>query len=677
MASMNGNTILEQRGSFNGSCSLESGGPATCLGDMSAFGVPPSSVYSNGFSKFASMNGSQSMTNGNSAHFNGDRDDLIVSQLFNGTVSVTSAASPVTASTPFAMNGCGGTATQTTNNLVFPTSTNESQSAAAYNQQQQWSYIFDFMNKRWFDGAQNGSSLNGNVNRNPFYSALNCSMPSRPDFDQNNFNPLTNISNNGCYHSGSNSPYFQQFGLSNGHSRCSSIFDYSNSECGRPSPVFATPSGCGADNRPSSTLQQQPLINGATTQCAQQSYIQNCDRNGSSSISRRLSPSMLDSFLNDNRLLEEFRAGRLPNLQLRDLVNHVIDFAQDQYGSRFIQQRLQYATDIEKQMVFNEILPSAHLLTINVFGNYVIQKFFELGTSSQKMQMLDQMRGKILNLTLNMYGCRVVQKALERVEREGQRMIADELTGHILRCVKDQNGNHVVQKVIETLDAKQLAFVVLALAGQYFYSQKYDSYDTPALKFWGISDPCPKEVALSPRPLQNIVALSTHSYGCRVIQRILERCSEEEKLSILNELIENFPILVVDQYGNYVVQHILQHGNQETRSRIIQAVRGDMIRLSQHKFASNVVEKCVEFATTEERRVLINDIIGKANAGTVASCPLLLMMKDQYANYVVQKMLELSEPVQRKEMMYLIRYHMPTLKRYTYGKHILEKVENM
>lgn len=82
-----------------------------------------------------------------------------------------------------------------------------------------------------------------------------------------------------------------------------------------------------------------------------------------------------------------------------------------------------------------------------------------------------------------------------------------------------------------------------------------------------------------------VVALSTHSYGCRVIQRILERCGELEKAAILNELIENFSVLVVDQYGNYVVQHILQHGHEMTRSRIIKLVRKDLLRLSQHKFA--------------------------------------------------------------------------------------------
>lgn len=46
-----------------------------------------------------------------------------------------------------------------------------------------------------------------------------------------------------------------------------------------------------------------------------------------------LRPS-LDRPVNRSRLLEEFRANRLPNLQLRDLVTHVVEFAQDQHGSR-------------------------------------------------------------------------------------------------------------------------------------------------------------------------------------------------------------------------------------------------------------------------------------------------------------------------------------------------------
>ena len=54
----------------------------------------------------------------------------------------------------------------------------------------------------------------------------------------------------------------------------------------------------------------------------------------------------------------------------------------DQYGSRFIQQKLETATTEEKNMVFEEIIPQALTLMTDVFGNYVIQKVFGIAVSS-------------------------------------------------------------------------------------------------------------------------------------------------------------------------------------------------------------------------------------------------------------------------------------------------------
>lgn len=50
-------------------------------------------------------------------------------------------------------------------------------------------------------------------------------------------------------------------------------------------------------------------------------------------------------------------------------------------------------------------------------------------------------------------------------------------------------------------------------------------------------------------------------------------------------------------------------------------------------------------------------------------------MKDQFANYVVQKMIDVAETPQRKLLILKIRPYVATLKKYTYGKHILAKLE--
>ena len=43
---------------------------------------------------------------------------------------------------------------------------------------------------------------------------------------------------------------------------------------------------------------------------------------------------------------------------------------------------------------------------------------------------------------------------------------------------------------------------------------------------------------------------------------------------------------------------------------------------------------------------------------------------------IVQKMIDVAEPLQRKVLMMKIRPHVATLRKYTYGKHILAKLEN-
>lgn len=53
-------------------------------------------------------------------------------------------------------------------------------------------------------------------------------------------------------------------------------------------------------------------------------------------------------------------------------------YSTDQYGSRFIQQKLESATVEEKNIIFPEIVPHARSLMTDVFGNYLIQKVHSL-----------------------------------------------------------------------------------------------------------------------------------------------------------------------------------------------------------------------------------------------------------------------------------------------------------
>lgn len=82
----------------------------------------------------------------------------------------------------------------------------------------------------------------------------------------------------------------------------------------------------------------------------------------------------------------------------------MVEFCQDQNGSRFIQQRLEVGSVDEKELVMVEVLPAVRRLRNDVFGNYVVQKLFDFGTPGMKEDLRETLQGEMLQLSFQMYG---------------------------------------------------------------------------------------------------------------------------------------------------------------------------------------------------------------------------------------------------------------------------------
>lgn len=372
-------------------------------------------------------------------------------------------------------------------------------------------------------------------------------------------------------------------------------------------------------------------------------------------------------------VLESFRSrSQTRNFELSEIKGHVVEFSADQHGSRFTQEKLDTATRSEKDMVFEELVPSARSLMTDVFGNYVIQKMFEHGTDEQRSVLATQMEGNILALSLGTYGCRVVQKALEHISPSQQIRFAQELSGNVLQCVRDQNANHVVQKMIETIcphTPSSINFFPMAFHGE-------------------------------------VSKLAAHCYSCRVLQRIFEYCQKDIAGPLLMELHQHTFDLMQDQYGNYVVQWVLTRGQPEDAQSVVRVTQGNLLRLSRHKFASNVVEQVVKEATPSTQIEMIEELLQPAPEGSgnfknqravaaaaaAASLPAIpgvandagnplspqpilacvIMMRDQYANYVLQRFLEIARGDQRARLIAALKPHLASFKRHAngYAKHL-------
>lgn len=81
------------------------------------------------------------------------------------------------------------------------------------------------------------------------------------------------------------------------------------------------------------------------------------------------------------------------------------------------------------------------------------------------------------------------------------------------------------------------------------------------------------------------------------------------------------------------------------REAVLEKLYGSFQCMSQHKFASNVVEVCLARGNTKQRDRVVGEIL---NEGGNSQEQLQIMMKDQFGNYVIQKVLEVSlQAIQR------------------------------
>ena len=237
--------------------------------------------------------------------------------------------------------------------------------------------------------------------------------------------------------------------------------------------------------------------------------------------------------------------------------------------------------------------------------------------------------------------CRVVQKALETLDDSDLTKLLVEFHKDVLSLIHDQNGNHVIQKCIEVMSVK-------ARAAEASHDTEKASYFSGQIDF--IVDDV----------LQDIASLACHPYGCRVLQRMLEYCQESRKGQTLDEISLVHRTLLDDQYGNYVIQHVLQFGRVQDRDMILELVaENGLLKLSRQKFASNVVEKLLKYGNGDQRKAVVREMLRLVDESTYefvddgchGTSVVLLMVRDAYANYVVQTTLDVVPESEEKKML--------------------------
>ena len=340
-----------------------------------------------------------------------------------------------------------------------------------------------------------------------------------------------------------------------------------------------------------------------------------------------------DSTRGGNARRNNFDEARFNNVPLETYRGRLYELCKDQHGCRYLQRKLEDGDGDHIQAIFVETCPHIMELMIDPFGNYLCQKLFEHCNQEQRTTLIHTAARGLPDVALNQHGTRALQKMIEHVHTDDQvDMIIAALTGRVVDLVKDLNGNHVIQKCLTRLGAERCQFI----------------YDAVA---------------------RSCIAVGTHRHGCCVLQRCIDHAEGFQRAQLIARITKSAFELVQDPFGNYVVQYILDLNEPNFTRPLCESFSGKIPDLSKQKFSSNVIEKCLRTADDSTKQLLIREMLQGAETER--------MLRDSFANYVVQTALDYADPQSKTMLLDTIRPLLPAIKHTPHGRRIAGKILSM
>lgn len=236
----------------------------------------------------------------------------------------------------------------------------------------------------------------------------------------------------------------------------------------------------------------------------------------------------------------------------------------------------------------------------------------------------------MVKIALNQHGTRALQKMIEFISTPEQvQTVIHALKDKVVELIQDLNGNHVIQKCLNRLSPEDAQFI-------------FDAVGT------------------------NCVVVGTHRHGCCVLQRCIDHASGQQKADLIAQITQNAYSLVQDPFGNYVLQYIVDLNDPTFTNPLCYVFQKSIPSLSKQKFSSNVIEKCLRHAEPHVASMMIDEMLNTNE--------LEKMLRDSFANYVVQTALDYSDRETRIRMTEAIRPILPSIRGTPYGRRIQTKI---
>ncbi|CAH9111074.1 unnamed protein product [Cuscuta epithymum] len=325
---------------------------------------------------------------------------------------------------------------------------------------------------------------------------------------------------------------------------------------------------------------------------------------------------------------------KLARLNVDEIRGKILALASDPVGCRTLQHNLNFWTKEEIEVILGELLDIAGYLIKNPSGSYLIQKLFSTCSQEQRLRIiltLTETPFELIYICLNSIGARAMQKMMEEMSSAQERSIVmNALRPGAVRLACDTYGHLVISYCLTNFSFE---------------------FNEGIIK--EITDKC--------------FQVATHIRGCRMLQLCVENARGEARNRLVFEILANAAMLSEDPYGNYVVQHLLEQNIPKVEDSLFRVLEGRFAPLCCNKYSSNVVEKFF-LKYGENSAKILRELIQSPMA------PRLLV--DPFANYVIQKALNVATGHWSVALMDLIRMNASTMQSTKHGRKILSWIDS-
>ena len=333
----------------------------------------------------------------------------------------------------------------------------------------------------------------------------------------------------------------------------------------------------------------------------------------------------------DNRTILRVNPAIYINESYEFLTSNLYILLKDQFGCKFLQDKLEKDKYIAFSYFFPALVPNINELIKDTFANYFIQKMLFYLNEAQMEYVLKILAPNFLDICIDSRGTRVVQSIMDLLLTEKLRKLFFDIIKPIfISLINEFISTHIIYKFINLFPE--------------FLEETNNII------------------------INNIIKIATHKRGCIFLQNYLSNMNEINlKNELIQVLLKNCLILITDQFGNYIIQYLLSLEDSNISLNIINQIINNISFYCKHKYANYVIEKIF----------IHSNYIQKQNVIKKISSPEIIndLAFDQQGNFIIIKSLNYADDEKKNLILKNIFNLKPQLEQLPNGKKFLNKIE--